>query len=131
MILPITVLRAVRFFWVAPAGALPGLGEALRLLGTRAVTSVLVEGGPRLADALLAAGLVDRLSVFVAGAVAGQRSFRPVDAPARSSGARAGARVWVPPGGLPFSGANLTDVEREEVGGDLLVTGLVRRGDPA
>jgi glycosyltransferase 2 family protein len=31
MILPITVLRAIRFFWVAPAGALPGVGEALRL----------------------------------------------------------------------------------------------------
>ena len=31
MILPITVLRAVRFYWVAPAGSLPGLGEALRL----------------------------------------------------------------------------------------------------
>ena len=30
-ILPITVLRAARFFWVAPAGALPGFGEALRL----------------------------------------------------------------------------------------------------
>lgn len=31
MILPITVLRAIRFFWVAPTGALPGVGEALRL----------------------------------------------------------------------------------------------------
>lgn len=31
MIVPITVLRAVRFFSVAPAGALPGIGEALRL----------------------------------------------------------------------------------------------------
>jgi glycosyltransferase 2 family protein len=31
MILPITVLRAIRFLWVAPKGALPGLGEALRL----------------------------------------------------------------------------------------------------
>jgi uncharacterized protein (TIRG00374 family) len=30
-ILPITVLRAARFFWVAPAGALPGFAEALRL----------------------------------------------------------------------------------------------------
>src|SRR5688500_8449381 len=30
-ILPITVLRAARFLWVAPPGALPGLGEALRL----------------------------------------------------------------------------------------------------
>jgi len=31
MIAPITVLRAIRFRWVAPAGALPGVGEALRL----------------------------------------------------------------------------------------------------
>ena len=31
MIVPITLLRAVRFYWVAPPGALPGLGEALRL----------------------------------------------------------------------------------------------------
>ena len=31
MIVPVTVLRAIRFFWVAPAGTLPGIGEALRL----------------------------------------------------------------------------------------------------
>jgi uncharacterized protein (TIRG00374 family) len=31
MIAPITLLRAVRFFWVTPAGALPGIVEALRL----------------------------------------------------------------------------------------------------
>jgi glycosyltransferase 2 family protein len=31
MILPITVLRAIRFFWVAPPGSLPGMGEAIRL----------------------------------------------------------------------------------------------------
>lgn len=31
MILPITVLRAIRFYWVAPADALPGVPEALRL----------------------------------------------------------------------------------------------------
>jgi glycosyltransferase 2 family protein len=31
MIGPITVCRAVRFYWVAPAGAMPGIGEAFRL----------------------------------------------------------------------------------------------------
>ena len=31
MIVPITGLRAVRFYWVAPRGALPGVGEAFRL----------------------------------------------------------------------------------------------------
>lgn len=40
LILPITVLRAVRFFWVAPAGALQGVGEALRL--TLAATALNV-----------------------------------------------------------------------------------------
>jgi len=30
-IIPITVLRAIRFYWVAPDGALPGVVEALRL----------------------------------------------------------------------------------------------------
>lgn len=40
MILPITVLRAIRFFWVAPPRALPGVGEALRL--TLAATALNV-----------------------------------------------------------------------------------------
>ena len=31
IILPITLLRSARFLWVAPAGALTGIGEALRL----------------------------------------------------------------------------------------------------
>ena len=42
IILPITVLRAIRFFWVAPAGALPGVGEAVRLtLAASALNIVL------------------------------------------------------------------------------------------
>lgn len=40
MILPITVLRAIRFYWVTPARALPGVGEALRL--TLAATALNV-----------------------------------------------------------------------------------------
>jgi uncharacterized protein (TIRG00374 family) len=31
LIIPITALRAIRFYWVAPAGALPGIMEAFRL----------------------------------------------------------------------------------------------------
>lgn len=38
-----------------------GLAAALRALAARGITSVLVEGGGRIAAALLAAGLVDRL----------------------------------------------------------------------
>jgi uncharacterized protein (TIRG00374 family) len=41
-ILPITVLRAARFLWVAPPGALPGLGEALRLTLVASALNVFV-----------------------------------------------------------------------------------------
>jgi uncharacterized protein (TIRG00374 family) len=44
MIVPITVLRAVRFFWVAPVGALTGLGEALRLTLVASALNVFVPG---------------------------------------------------------------------------------------
>jgi uncharacterized membrane protein YbhN (UPF0104 family) len=42
LILPITYLRAVRFFWVAPAGALPGVAEALRLTLVAAALNVFL-----------------------------------------------------------------------------------------
>jgi len=41
-ILPITVLRAGRFFLVAPAGALPGVGEALRLTLVASALNVVI-----------------------------------------------------------------------------------------
>jgi diaminohydroxyphosphoribosylaminopyrimidine deaminase/5-amino-6-(5-phosphoribosylamino)uracil reductase len=43
-----------------------GLGDGLRLLGRRGVRSLLLEGGPRIAGAFLAAALVDRLVIFQA-----------------------------------------------------------------
>jgi hypothetical protein len=42
MILPITGLRAIRFFWVAPAGALPGIGEAFKLTLVSSALNVFV-----------------------------------------------------------------------------------------
>jgi diaminohydroxyphosphoribosylaminopyrimidine deaminase/5-amino-6-(5-phosphoribosylamino)uracil reductase len=62
---------------IAPPGAPPppfgvdaleaaSLDQALRLLGEREVTSLLVEGGAELAGALLRAGLVDALALFLA-----------------------------------------------------------------
>jgi glycosyltransferase 2 family protein len=42
MILPITVLRAIRFLLVAPRGALPGLGEALRLTFAASALNVFI-----------------------------------------------------------------------------------------
>jgi diaminohydroxyphosphoribosylaminopyrimidine deaminase/5-amino-6-(5-phosphoribosylamino)uracil reductase len=60
---------------VAPAGAAPPPGgverieaddpaQALRALGARGVTSVLVEGGAELASGLLRAGLIDALGLL-------------------------------------------------------------------
>lgn len=42
LILPITLLRAIRFLWVAPEGALPGVGEALRLTLVASALNVFV-----------------------------------------------------------------------------------------
>ena len=42
LILPITVLRALRFMWVAPPGTLPGLGEATRLTLAASALNVFV-----------------------------------------------------------------------------------------
>jgi diaminohydroxyphosphoribosylaminopyrimidine deaminase / 5-amino-6-(5-phosphoribosylamino)uracil reductase len=47
------------------------LDEALRQLGGEGVQSLLLEGGPTLATAFLAAGLVDKLMVFLAPVVSG------------------------------------------------------------
>jgi diaminohydroxyphosphoribosylaminopyrimidine deaminase/5-amino-6-(5-phosphoribosylamino)uracil reductase len=56
-----------------------GLEEELAALGSEGVRSLLLEGGPRLASAFLAADLVDKLLVFVAPKIAGEGPG-PVDA---------------------------------------------------
>ena len=48
------------------------LDDELRALAVEGVQSLLLEGGPTLATAFLEAGLVDRLVVFVAPALAGE-----------------------------------------------------------
>ena len=42
LIVPITALRAIRFFWVAPAGALPSIGEAFKLTLVSSALNVFV-----------------------------------------------------------------------------------------
>ncbi|HEU5214394.1 MAG TPA: bifunctional diaminohydroxyphosphoribosylaminopyrimidine deaminase/5-amino-6-(5-phosphoribosylamino)uracil reductase RibD [Gaiellaceae bacterium] len=48
------------------------LEEELRALGADGVRSLLLEGGPTLATAFLAAGLVDKLLLFVAPVISGE-----------------------------------------------------------
>jgi diaminohydroxyphosphoribosylaminopyrimidine deaminase/5-amino-6-(5-phosphoribosylamino)uracil reductase len=81
------------------------LEEELRALGSEGVRSLLLEGGPTLATSLLAAGLVDKLLVFVAPTLAGT-----------------GPRAF---GELPQARA-LRHVTLERLGGDVLVSGYLR-----
>ena len=81
------------------------LEEELQALGADGVRSLLLEGGPTLARSFLAAGLVDKLLVFVAPKLAG-----------------AGPRAF---GDLPARQA-VRHVSLERVGEDVLVTGYLR-----
>jgi diaminohydroxyphosphoribosylaminopyrimidine deaminase/5-amino-6-(5-phosphoribosylamino)uracil reductase len=98
------------------------LGSVLTRLGDMGITSILVEGGPRLANAFLRQGLVNRLSVFIAGAAdstgestagGGERASRSI-----------GAVRWEPPGGIPSLSRDLREREEIAAGPDRLVTGL-------
>ena len=63
------------------------LDEELRTLAAEGVQSLLLEGGPTLAGAFLRTGLVDKLLLFVAAAVAGEglSLVAGLDAPIRLS----------------------------------------------
>lgn len=54
------------------AGARVDVGDVLRLLAERGITTVLVEGGPRLAEALAGAGLVDELVLLTSSIALGE-----------------------------------------------------------
>ena len=65
LIVPITVLRALRFLWVAPPGALPGLAEATRLTLAASALNVFV---PLKAGDLIKSYFVARRAPTSAGA---------------------------------------------------------------
>ena len=75
---------------------------ALRELGRREVTSLLLEGGPTLAGAFLDAGAIDELRLFIAPRVLGGAEARPLfgglGAERLDAGERALAMEWEPSG---------------------------------
>lgn len=85
------------------------LPPALSRLGTLGVSSVLLEGGPTLAGAFLAAGLVDEVRAFVAPKLLGA-GIGPLGGPTRGRMAQA---------------PDLRNVTVEQVGPDVLLRGLL------
>ena len=97
---------------VAPAGSANGsratdLRTALRALRERGVRSLLVEAGPRLAGALLAASLVQRVVIFRAPFALGESAPR--------------AFAFAPPGFIERLQA-APIVERQQLGDDVMTS---------
>jgi diaminohydroxyphosphoribosylaminopyrimidine deaminase/5-amino-6-(5-phosphoribosylamino)uracil reductase len=84
------------------------LADLLRRLAERGVTHLLVEGGAAVHGSFLRAGLVDRVVLFIAPRLVGGDGLGWVGGPGATRMADA---------------LRLSDVEVEEVGEDLLVTG--------
>ena len=61
------------------------LADALRTLATKGVTRLMVEGGPSLAGALLAADLIDEVVVFHSGKVVGSDGLDAFDAAGKAA----------------------------------------------
>jgi diaminohydroxyphosphoribosylaminopyrimidine deaminase / 5-amino-6-(5-phosphoribosylamino)uracil reductase len=93
-----------------------GLRACLAALAERGLLDVLCEGGPGLAGGLLAAGLIDRLVLYVAPLIVGRGAPDLFAAPAVA----AVADAW-----------RLRDVRWREVCDDLLLTGTLAAGDDA
>jgi diaminohydroxyphosphoribosylaminopyrimidine deaminase / 5-amino-6-(5-phosphoribosylamino)uracil reductase len=65
--------RGVRVLQVPGGGAVPDPSAVVRMLADQGIGTILCEGGGRLGSALLAAGLVDRLYLFHAPVLFGER----------------------------------------------------------
>lgn len=112
----IKALRSRRIEVVNQGSALD-LGSVLAELGTRSIQSVLVEGGPSLAALLLEAGLVNKVTFFVAPLLIGGQ-----DAPSAIAGA----------GAEKISDAmQLIQIETRQHGTDVEITGYPARGAEA
>ncbi len=98
---------------VAGDGDRVDLRELLRQLGEREICSLFVEGGSAVNFSFLQAGLVDRVHAFIAPKLLG------------------GREALTPVGGVGFAELSdavvLEDVEVENLAGDVLISGCVRK----
>ena len=77
--------KGVEVLRVAAAGKAIDLAAALKLLAGRGITRLMVEGGPTLAAALLAADLIDEAILFQSAKVVGEGGVEALDKPAAAA----------------------------------------------
>ncbi len=86
--------------------------SALSQLGSRGITSLLLEGGPRLAGAFLDAGEVDEVRLFMAPVILGSKAAR---GPFESQGAATVA-----------ASVHAVTLQQQQIGDDVLVTARIK-----
>jgi len=106
---PLLRARGVELIETGP----DGLADGLRELAGRGLLDLLCEGGPTLGASLLGAGLIDRVTLFIAPVVIGSGAPQLFAAPAVG----AVSAAW-----------RLDEVESRRVCDDLMLSGRPRRG---
>ena len=95
-------------------GSLP-IEQVVQKLSELNITSLLVEGGSAVHGAFYDSGLVDRVYAFIAPKlIGGKESLSPIG----GVGSKLVAAGW-----------QLDDVEQQLLGKDIMITGIVRKGD--
>lgn len=100
---------------VVRGGSALDLTTVMDELGRRSIQSVLVEGGPLLAGLLQEAGLIDKVTFFVAPIIIGSQ-----DAPSAIGGSGCDKIA---------DAARLDRIEVKQYGGDVAITGYPKRKD--
>ncbi|MCX5649567.1 MAG: bifunctional diaminohydroxyphosphoribosylaminopyrimidine deaminase/5-amino-6-(5-phosphoribosylamino)uracil reductase RibD [Planctomycetota bacterium] len=109
----------------APGGVSPD--AVLRDLGARGMSRVLVEGGARILGSFFAAGLVDRVLVFVSPRILGSAgALSPVGGPGSAGASRRDAEATPGAPGLTLAEAvAVQDATFSQAGPDLVIEGRV------
>ena len=92
-------------------GQLLDLGDIMKQLGDSGLLFLMLEGGASLAGAMLRAGLIDRLMLFIAPRLIGGADGYPL---LSGTGVASIREAW-----------QLTDVQSRQVGSDILIEGEV------